>query len=265
MFSAVCCAMTLMKGTSWNVWSDTYILKVVPEIPTQHNFTHRCDNKRPSPFVLFLHFLFFCSPAQTLQESRLWCGDRVVEKHPPSPVCRSVLCAAQLWMPLFSLSSLCRTHRARILISNGAKRKQTVAPACLMAHVPSPTPICQRKQTWDRTTCWGKKLPRSEVLSLGSGWLGGCWCYFKQSRDRTCRFKKTPVQREHEVHKGPSWVIIFLIKWHQDMALRLECRALWNHACEDYTYLQGVEILWRSFCLFPRVFPKYAKVLRCCR
>lgn len=34
-----------------------------------------------------------------------------------------------------------------------------------------------------------------------------------------------------------------LIKWHQDMALRLECRTLWNHACEDYTYLQGVEIL----------------------
>lgn len=30
-----------------------------------------------------------------------------------------------LWMALFSLSFLCRAHRARALITNGAKHKQT--------------------------------------------------------------------------------------------------------------------------------------------
>jgi len=34
-----------------------------------------------------------------------------------------VICTAQPWLTLFSLSSLCRAHRTCLLISNGAKHK----------------------------------------------------------------------------------------------------------------------------------------------
>lgn len=76
----------------------------------------------PSPFLLFLPFFSF-----TLlpKHSRIL----VCRKMRTIPcVCCFVLCTARLSMPLFSLSSLCRTHRAPILISNGAKHKQSLAP-----------------------------------------------------------------------------------------------------------------------------------------
>lgn len=75
------------------------------------------------------------------------------------------LSSALLWILPFSLSSLCRLHRACILISNGAKHKQTAAPACMRAHFLS---ICQRKQTWGRTTCWSN-IAQTWMVVTGFG------------------------------------------------------------------------------------------------
>lgn len=74
------------------------------------------------PFLLFLPFFSF---ALLPKHSRILVCRKM---HTIPCVCCFVLCTAQLSMPLFSLSSLCRTHRAPILISNGAKHKQSLAP-----------------------------------------------------------------------------------------------------------------------------------------
>lgn len=161
-------------------------------------------------------------------------------------------------MPLFSLSSLCRAHRACTLISNGAKHKQTVAAACMRARF---IPICQRKQTWDRTTCWSEHCPDPRCCQ----WVRAGFTPDRAEIGHLCMRAFVPNNLPSvltEQRAGINDIKIthcILSGVHTTVNIFLFC--LPDRAGHDYAYLQGAEILWRSFCVFPLKFPKHAAAL----
>lgn len=149
------------------------------------------------------------------------------------------LCSA----PLFSLSALCRSHGACILISNGVKHKQTVVlhewgstlfPSVREGrHEAEPQAGVNTGQTWGVVTGVG----RVWGVGVTPGRAEQMWIQKDTCADETQRaFMDDEL---YWMHKE-----LTQINWCTQASSVL-------FACNDHAYLQGAEVLWRSFCLFP--------------
>ena len=147
------------------------------------------------------------------------------------------------------------------------------APMCRVAHFIS---VCQRKQTWDRTTCWSNAAQTRGVVTGCVGVGGGGAAVAPDGAE----IENIDAKKDtHDMHKGPSWVITFHLYWQnkeREYDIKITPRSLSGVHAQSIIFCfvfqtipvmimficRCAQILWRSFCLFPRTFPKHG-VRRC--